>query len=154
MDFPRIDPTLQKQIPPLGAVTRAIAHSAVKWSSAKNQKSYLDTQDETMIEMLRLCLERRREKDAVKRKAFFSFALHRARQRMRRKQATLRCKEATQLGAPSRLKGPPPQTRAPVLERVDESGRTEKVEHPDGRTDIVHSHFKELFTDHSHAEMP
>ena len=119
----------------------------------KKTKSYLDPQDDTMIEMRRLCQERRREQDPVKRKTL-SIALHRARQKMRRKQATLRCKEATQLGEPSRLKGPPPQTRAPVLERVDETGRTEKVEHLKGRTDIVHGHFKELFTDPSHAEIP
>ena len=73
---------------------------------------------------------------------------------MRRKKATLRCKEATQLGAPSRLKGAPPQTRAPILERVDETERTEKVEHLQGRTDIVHKHCKELFTDPSQAEVP
>ena len=72
---------------------------------------------------------------------------------MRRKQGTLRCKEATQLGAPSRLKGPPPQTSAPILDRVGETGRTERVEHLQGRTDIVHEHFKELFTDPSHAEL-
>ena len=47
------------------------------------------------------------------------------------------------LGA-SRLKGPPQPTRAPMLERADESGRTEKVEHLDGRKDIVHRHFKNL----------
>ena len=112
--------------PLLGELTRAIAHSAAKWSSAKNKKSHLEPQDDTMVEM-------------------------RARQKMIRKQATLRCKEATQLGAPSLLKGPPPPTIAPMLERVDESGRTEKVEHLDGRTDTVHKHCKQLFTDHSHA---
>ena len=58
---------------------------------------------------------------------------------MRRKQATLRCKEATQLGAPSRLKG--------------QTGRTEKVERLKGRTDIVHGQFKELCTDPSQAEI-
>ena len=31
VNFPRVDPTLQEQIPLLGAVTNAIAHSAVKW---------------------------------------------------------------------------------------------------------------------------
>ena len=121
VNFPRNDPTLQEAIPFLGAVTNTIAHAAAKWSSD------LDSQDDTMIEMRRLCLERRREKDPVKLMTL-STALHRARQKMRRTQATLRCKEATQLGAPSRLKGPPPQTRAPILERVDELGRTEKVE--------------------------
>ena len=58
------------------------------------------------------------------------------------------------MGAPSLLKGPPPQTRAPVLERVDEMERTEKVEHVKGRTDMVHDYFNELFTGLSHAEIP
>ena len=65
----------------------------------------------------------------------------------------LRCKEATQLGAPSRLKGPSRQTRAPILERIDETGSTEKMEHLQGRTYIVHGHLKDLFTDPSHAEV-
>ena len=151
VDFPRIDPTLQELIPPLGAVTRGIEHLAVKWGSAKNKNSHLDPHDDTMIEMRRLCLERRREKDAVKRKTL-SIALHRVRRKMRRNQATPRCNETTQLGAPSRLQGPPPQTRAPVVERVNESGRKENVEYLIGRSDIVHDHFKELFTDPSHAE--
>ena len=57
VNFPRVD-----QIPLLGAVTNAIAHSAAKWSSAKNKKSYFDPQDDAMIEMRRLCLERRRKR--------------------------------------------------------------------------------------------
>ena len=32
--------------------------------------------------------------------------------------------------------------------------RMEKVEHLQGRTDIVHEHFQGLFTDPSHAEVP
>ena len=87
----------------------------------KKKNSYLDPQDDAMIEMRRLCLERRQEKDLVKRETL-SIALHRARQKMRRKQAILRCKEATQLGAPSRLKGQPPQTRAPILEPLMKKG--------------------------------
>ena len=94
VNFPRVDPTLQEQTPLLGTVTTAIAHSAVKWGSAKNKTSYLDPQDDTMIEMRRLCQDRRREKDTVKRKTL-SIALHRARQNMRRNQATFRCTEAT-----------------------------------------------------------
>ena len=150
MTFPRIDPTLQEHMPLLGAVTNAIAHSAVKWGSARHRKSYLHPQDGAVIEVRRLCLERRLEKDRVKRKTL-SVALHIARQNMRRKQAVLRCKEATHLEAPSRLKGQSPQTRAPFLERVDETGRTEKVEHLQGLTDIVYEHFEELFKDPSHA---
>ena len=37
---------------------------------------------------------------------------------------------------------------------LDETERTEKVEHLQGRIDIVYEHFKELFTDPSHAEVP
>ena len=33
-------------------------------------------------------------------------------------------------------------------------GRTEKMEHLQGRTDIVHEHFKDYFTDPLHAEVP
>ena len=69
-----------------------------------------------MIEVCRLCLDRRWEKDPVKRKT-------RARQNLSRTQALHRCNEATHLGAPSRLKGPPPQTRAPILDRIDENGK-------------------------------
>ena len=149
-EFPRFDPTLQEQIPLLGAVTSAIAHSAVKWCSARHRKSYLHPQDDTMIEMRRLCLER----NPVKWKTFYLLHCTEHIKNMRRKQAIFRCKEATQLEAPSRLKGPPPQTRVPILERIDETRRTEKMEHPQGRTDIAHEHFKELFTDPSHAEVP
>ena len=37
VNFPRVDPTLQEQTPLLGTVTTAIAHSVVKWGSAKKQ---------------------------------------------------------------------------------------------------------------------
>ena len=77
VNFSRIDPTLQEKIPLFGAVTNAIAHSAVKWVSARQRKSYLHPQDDTMIEVRRLRLERRREKDPVKRKTL-SIALHKA----------------------------------------------------------------------------
>ena len=59
-----------------GAVTDTIAHSAVKMGYAKDNKSYLGSQDDTMIEMRRLCLERRRDKDFAKRKTL-SIALQR-----------------------------------------------------------------------------
>ena len=45
----------------LKTVTNAITHSTVKWGSANSNKSYLDSHDDTMIEMRRLC----REKDPV-----------------------------------------------------------------------------------------
>ena len=68
---------------------------------------------EMMTEMHRLSAERRREKRRCKKKNIV-LPLLRATQNVRRVQATVRCKEATQMGAQSRLKGPPPQTRAPV----------------------------------------
>ena len=66
---------------------------------------------------------------------------------MRRKQADLRIKIATELGGPSRLKGAPPSTRTPVLERLNTEGHTEQIENLQERTVVVHAHFKELFTD-------
>ena len=63
---------------------------------------------------------------------------------MRRKQTDLNFKKA---GAPSRLQVPPPSTRAPILEELGRDGTTERVQDLQGRTDIVHKHFKELFTE-------
>ena len=65
------------------------------------------------------------------------------RQKARRAHAIHRCKEATQMGAPSRLKGPPQRTRAPVPERIGEFGTVERIEELEGRTAIVHKHFCE-----------
>ena len=90
----------------------------------------------------RLGVERRCEKEPLKRRRL-SFELYTARQVMRRKQADLRFKKAFEMGAPSRLQGPPLPTRAPILGR---DGTTERVEDLQGRTDTVHKHFKELFT--------
>ena len=65
---------------------------------------------------------------------------------MRREQADLRFKKAAEMEAPSRLQRPPPATRAPMLEKLRSDGTTERVEDLQGRTDIVHNHFKDLFT--------
>ena len=59
---------------------------------------------------------------------------------MRRKQADLQFKEATELVAPAHLKGPPPPTRAPILENMRRN--TESVKDLQQCTDIVHDHFK------------
>ena len=99
-----------------------------------------------------LSLERRREKELLKRRGL-SVALYRARQVMRREQADLRFKEAVEMGAPFSIHGPPPPTRAPTLEKLRD-GRMERVEDLQGRADIVHDHFKELFTDPLHKETP
>ena len=58
------------------------------------------------------------------------------------------------MGAPSRLKGPPAPTKAPVLQRIDELGMMEKVEDIHGRMEIVHKHFCTLFTDTTKAVIP
>ena len=73
---------------------------------------------------------------------------------MRRKQTDLNFKTAVEAGAPSRLQGPPPPTRAPIVEKLGPDGTTERVEDLQGRTDIVHKHFKELFTYPLHKETP
>ena len=39
------------------------------------------------------------------------------------------------------------------LGRLRSDGTTERVEDLQGRTDIVHNHFKELFTDPLHKEI-
>ena len=69
----------------------------------------------------------------------------------RRKRADLQLKIA-QLGAPSRLKGVPSRTRAPFLEKVGTDGKMDR--NLQGRTDTVHDHFKELFTDPLHWVTP
>ena len=73
---------------------------------------------------------------------------------MRRKQTDLNFEKAVEAGAPSRLQGPPPPTRAPILEKLGADGTIGRVEDLDGRTSIVHQQFKELFTDAMQKENP
>ena len=73
---------------------------------------------------------------------------------MRREQADLRFKVASELGAPSRLKGRPAPTRASSLEKLDTDGKLDRIGSLQGRTDIVDDHFKELFTDPLHQDTP
>ena len=101
---------LRGDLPLLDTVTKATAQSARRWGSAKNRTSYID--QAMMSEIRRI---ESREKDAVRRNTL-TIALIRTRQKVRRAQAIHRCKEAAQMGAPSRLKGPPPQTKALVLD--------------------------------------
>ena len=91
---------------------------------------------------------------SLDRRKNLSIAPRRARRVMRRKQADLWSRMATELGAPSRVKGAPRPTQAPVLERLDRDGHTERIEHLQERTDTVHVDFKELFTDPLHWETP
>ena len=92
-DFPRTDTASHKFIPALGALTTAIAKSAVAWSAVKRWKTGLEQDDPALMEVRRLCLERRREKE---------------------------------------------------LEKLRSDGKTERVEDLQGRTNIVHNHFKAL----------
>ena len=124
---------------PLGTLTTAIAKSAIAWRTAKRGKAGPKQQDPMWLEVRRLGVERRCEKDPVKRKSL-SIALYRARQLMRRTQTDLNFKKAVEAGAPSRRQGSPPPTRAPILEKLGADGTTEKVEDVDGRTHTVHKH--------------
>ena len=120
-DFPRTESASHKLIPALGTLTTAIAKSAIAWGALKP----------ALMEVRRLCVERRCEKDPLKRKRL-SIASHRARQLMRRKQADLRFKKAVEVGAPSRLQGPPPATRAPILEKIEIGRHNRKGGRPAG----------------------
>ena len=71
---------------------------------------------------------------------------------MRRKQTDLHFQKAVEAGAPLRLQGPPPLTRAPILKKLGPDGTTERVEDLQGRAASVHKHFKELCTDPLHKE--
>ena len=136
-----------------GTLTTAIAKAATAWGATKRGKACLEQRDPALMEVRGLCLERRREREPLKRKSL-SIALCRARQAMRREQADLMFKKAVVMGAPARLQGPPPPTRTPTLEKLTADGTTERVEDPQGRTDTVHDHFKEPFTDPLHKETP
>ena len=58
------------------------------------------------------------------------------------------------MGAPSRLEGLPPRTRARVLKKIGELATTEQFKKLQGRIEIVRSHFCELFTDTTAASLP
>ena len=81
-----------------------------KWNAARCRKVSLQPGDPTTTELRRICLEGQCEKDPLELKNL-SIALFHVRQVMRRTQADLRFKEATEVGTPARLKGPPPPTR-------------------------------------------
>ena len=100
----------------------------------KRGKTRFEQHDPTTREVRRLWLERRREKEPLKRKSL-SIALCRARQVLRRKQADLRFKKAVEAGAPSRLQGPPLSLRS-----------RRSWDQTDGTT--------ERFTDPLHKETP
>ena len=142
-----------KPVPALGKLTTAIAKSAIAWRTAMRGKAGPKQQDPMWLDVPRLGVERRCEKDPLKRKRC-SIALYKARQLVRRKQTDLNLKKAAEAGAPSRLQGPPPPTRAPILEKLGADGTTEKAGDLDGRTSIVLQHFKDLFTDPRQKEVP
>ena len=104
-DFPRTDSASHQFILALGTLTTAIAKSAIAWGAVKRGQTRLEQHDSTVREVRRLCRERRREKEPLKRKSL-SIALYRARQVMRRKPADLRFEKAVETGALSRLQEP------------------------------------------------
>ena len=55
-------------IPALGTLTTAIAKSAIAWGAVKRGKTRLEQHNPAMREVRRICLERRREKEPLKRK--------------------------------------------------------------------------------------
>ena len=69
-------------------------------------------------------------------------------------QADLRFKTATEQGAPSRSKGALPPTQAPILKKLGTDGKLDRMDNLQGRTDIIHDHIKELFTDPLDWETP
>ena len=125
--FPRTDAVSHKLVP--------FRHWGHSQPPSPNQPSHVEHRsvekpgpeqhDPMWVEVRRLGVERRCEKDPVKRKRL-SIALCRARQLMRRKQTDLNFKKAVEAGAPSRLQGPPPSTRAPILEKLGADGTTER----------------------------
>ena len=93
-----------------------------------------------------VCAARKCGRDPVAQK-HLSIALFRARQQVRKRQAEVRHKFGTEQGAPSSLRGAPPQTRAPLLEQ---STRTDQWK--EWRTCKDTQTFLELFTDPQQGE--
>ena len=61
---------LDKYIPALGTLTTAIAKSALAWCSVKRGRTCLEQHDPALTEVRRLCVERRREKEHLKRNTY------------------------------------------------------------------------------------
>ena len=118
-----------------GTLTTAIAKSAIACGAVKRGKAGLEQHDPAWMEVRRICVERHCEQDPLKRKRL-SNALYRARQSMRRKQTDLSFKKAVEAGAPSRLQGPPPASRPPILEKLG-TGRYNRM---GGRPAWPHRH--------------
>ena len=77
-DFSWRDTASHKLIPALGTLTTAIAKSAIAWGAVKRGKAGLEQHDPALMEVRPLCVERRCDKDHLKRKRL-SIALYRAR---------------------------------------------------------------------------
>ena len=67
-DFPRTDTASHKLVPALGTLTIAIAKSAIAWRAVKREKAGLEQHDPLWMEVRKLGVERRWEKDPLKRK--------------------------------------------------------------------------------------
>ena len=122
-DFTRIDTASHKFIPALGDADNSHRQIGHYVACSEAWEGCLEQHDPALMEVRRLCVERRCEKENLKRKRL-SIALYRARQVMQRKQADLLFKKAVELGAPSRLQGAPPPTLARILEKSGSDGTT------------------------------
>ena len=137
-DFARTDTASHKLVPVLETLTTAIAKSAIAWGTAKRGKAGPKKHDPMWLEVRRLGVERRCEMDPHKWKNCPSHLTELANTcDENRPTSTSR----RRLNAPSRLQGPPPPTRAPILEKLGADGTVERVDDLDGRTSIVHQHF-------------
>ena len=117
--------------------------TAIENGDVSRPQTRFPRNDPTMLTLRKACLGRRREKDPAIRKRF-PMALFRARQFI----------VGTEIRAPSSLKGAPPPTRAPILERLNEDGSTERDETIQVRTNVVHVHLLELCTGPTNWETP
>ena len=143
--FPRTDTASHKLVRALGTLTTAIAYSAIAWGAVKRGRAGLGRHDLVWMEVRRLGVERRGEKDPLKRKK----SVHRTVQSSTADATKTDRPQLQEVAITHRL-----PTRAPILEKLGPDGTTERVEDLQCRTDIVHKHFKELFTDPLHKETP
>ena len=135
-DFPRTDTASHMLVPAPGTLTTAIAKSAIALGAG------LEQHDQVWMEVRSFGVERHCEKDPLERKNVPRTVQSSPADALT--QTDLNFEKGIEAGASSRLQGPPPPTRAPILEELGPDGTTDRVEDQNGRTDIVHKHFKEL----------
>ena len=116
VDFPSSDTNSESIIPALGTVTAATASGDRAWSPSR-AKTCFPRNDPAMVTL------RKRLPGPPRGKGPCDQEEHAIRQVMRRRQADLRFKVATEWRTCSRLKGAPPPP-GPILERLDTDGDT------------------------------